>query len=48
LSGFLASVIGGQLWIKISPSATFYYGAILGVLALIFLFFAFPSKLQKS
>lgn len=48
LSGFLASTIGGQLWVKINPSATFYYGAILAFLALIFLFFALPSKLQKS
>lgn len=48
LSGFLASFIGGQLWVKINPSATFYYGAILGSLALIFLFFALPSKLEKN
>ncbi len=32
---FLASSIGGILWSKINPSATFYYGSIMSAIALI-------------
>ncbi len=31
-----ASLIGGWLWDKISPSATFYFGAVTGALAAVF------------
>jgi len=40
LSGLVASIIGGQLWVLINPSATFIYGATFGILgasALLFL-----------
>ncbi len=36
---FFASFIGGLLWTKISPSATFYFGSIMAVLALIILYY---------
>lgn len=35
---FLASFIGGILWTKFSPSATFYYGSILSLTALVVFF----------
>jgi MFS family permease len=38
LSGLVASVVGGELWTRIGPSATFLYGAgfaLLGSLALV-------------
>lgn len=38
LSGLVASVVGGQLWVFISPSATFLYGAsfaLLGIIGLV-------------
>jgi MFS family permease len=37
LSGLVASVLGGQFWTRIGPSATFLYGAgfcVLGIIAL--------------
>lgn len=37
LSGLVASVVGGQLWTRVGPSATFFYGAaacLLGTIAL--------------
>ncbi|MDE2026568.1 MAG: MFS transporter [Patescibacteria group bacterium] len=40
LTGFVASLVGGQLWTLINPQATFAYGvvsSILGTIALIFL-----------
>jgi MFS family permease len=40
LSGLVASVVGGQLWTRIGPSATFLFGAaacVLGTIALHFL-----------
>ena len=43
LSGLVASVVGGELWTRIGPQATFYYGAVfalLGSLALL----ATPSE----
>lgn len=35
VGAFLASTIGGILWYKINPSATFYYGSFMSALALI-------------
>ena len=40
LTGLVASVVGGQLWDRFSPSATFWYGggcALAGILALLIL-----------
>ncbi|HJQ70825.1 MAG TPA: MFS transporter [Blastocatellia bacterium] len=42
----VASLIGGLLWDKVSPSATFYFGAVLAALAVLSLFALFPSRLQ--
>ena len=39
VGAFLASLIGGVLWYKINPSATFYYGSLMSTLALIFITF---------
>lgn len=35
LSGLVASVIGGQLWDRVGPPATFWYGAALGLAGLL-------------
>lgn len=43
---FLASFIGGLLWSTIHPSATFYYGSVMALLA--FLVFSFSSNSFKS
>jgi MFS family permease len=40
ITGFVASLVAGQLWVKINPQATFLYGvicAVIGSIALIFL-----------
>lgn len=42
VGGFLASFVGGLLWAKINPSATFYYGSVMALLA--FLVFMFAQK----
>lgn len=40
LAMFPASVIGGYLWDHVSPSATFYFGAITaGISAVLFVIF---------
>jgi MFS family permease len=36
---FFASFIGGILWTKIAPSATFYFGSIMAILALAILYY---------
>jgi len=47
IGAFLASVIGGILWSRINPSATFYYGSIMSFAA--FAVFLFHSdRLQIS
>ena len=38
LSSLIASIIGGQLWVLVNPSATFYFGALFAVLGSIGLF----------
>lgn len=48
LTGFFASTIGGQLWVKSSPTATFYYGLFFAVLALVTLLVIFPSKTPRN
>jgi MFS family permease len=40
----LASVIGGFIWSLISPSATFYFGALCAALAFVFFFICFRKK----
>jgi predicted MFS family arabinose efflux permease len=38
LTSLVASIVGGQLWDKINPQATFIYGAVaalIGVIALL-------------
>jgi len=39
IGGFLASFIGGILWNVISPSATFWYGSIMAIFALLLFIF---------
>ncbi|HET8676087.1 MAG TPA: MFS transporter [Blastocatellia bacterium] len=39
-----ASFIGGVLWDKIAPSATFYFGAVLAAVAVLLLFVLLPSR----
>lgn len=42
---FPASLVGGWLWDNISPSATFYFGAITaGISAVLFIIFIFTAK----
>ncbi len=36
LTSFIASLVGGELWVRINPSATFIYGAILATISLLF------------
>lgn len=38
IGAFMASFIGGILWNKINPSATFYYGSLMAAAALIIFF----------
>jgi predicted MFS family arabinose efflux permease len=44
---FPASVIGGWLWDHISPSATFYFGAITASLSAI-LFVVFIAVVRRN
>jgi predicted MFS family arabinose efflux permease len=34
LTSLVASVAGGQLWDRLGPSATFWYGAVLGMVGI--------------
>ncbi len=43
---FFASVIGGILWSRINPSATFFYGSIMALFAFVVLFL-FRQKITK-
>lgn len=43
LSGFIASIVGGQLWVNIGSQATFIYGVIFSVIATGMLFFLVQS-----
>lgn len=47
IGSFLASFIGGLVWSKINPSATFYYGSALSFIAFI-LFVLFQPKISKN
>jgi len=49
LAMFPASVIGGYLWDHVSPSATFYFGAVTaGISALLFGIFIFAIKRSEK
>jgi len=48
LTGLLASVVGGVLWDKVNPSATFLYGAVFAVLGLVALFVLTPHHPSSS
>jgi len=44
---FLASFVGGVLWSKVNPSATFYYGSILSFTACILFFILMPPSTSR-
>ena len=46
VGSFLASFFGGILWEKIHPSATFYYGSVMAMLAFI-VFLLAQDKIAK-
>ncbi len=47
IGAFLASAIGGLLWNKVNPSATFYYGSILSFVAFMVLLL-FSNRLYRK
>jgi MFS family permease len=44
LSGLVASIVGGQLWTRIGPPATFLFGAVFAILGSIALLLLVPKK----
>jgi len=48
ITQIVASYIGGLLWDKVDPRATFYFGAALAALAAIMLFALLPSRLRAT
>ena len=46
LSALLASVVGGQLWDRLGPAATFAYGAACALLGAAVLVAAVPSRMD--
>ncbi|OGG01319.1 hypothetical protein A2Z33_05395 [Candidatus Gottesmanbacteria bacterium RBG_16_52_11] len=44
VAGFAASVIGGIIWTRISPAATFWYGSIMAMIAFMFFSLISPGK----
>lgn len=44
ISGLIASIVAGQLWVTISPQSVFYFGSITAVLGIISLLFLFNRK----
>jgi MFS family permease len=44
LSGLVASVVGGQLWTRIGPPATFLFGAVFAILGTIALLVLVPKS----
>jgi MFS family permease len=48
LGSFAASLIGGQLWVAVSPAATFYYGFALALAGLFTAFFFIPATNHKQ
>lgn len=47
-SGLIASIVGGQLWDKVSHASVFMYGAALALMGIIFLVILIPGTLQKK
>lgn len=47
IGNFLASLIGGLLWITVSPSSTFYFGAITALLAFLTLLL-FKNRIESG
>ena len=48
LSGLAASVIGGELWTRVGPSATFIYGAVLAGLGTLALVWLVPNRRSRA
>ena len=48
LTQIAASYIGGVLWDKVDPSATFYFGAALAGLAALLLATLFPGRAKLA
>lgn len=48
LSGLVASIVGGELWTRIGPSATFLYGAAFALLGSVALVLFVPKKQDES
>ncbi|MGH7246237.1 MAG: MFS transporter [Candidatus Levyibacteriota bacterium] len=44
LSSLIASIVGGELWTSINPSATFFYGVLFAVIGGIGMFLFIPQK----
>ena len=48
LSGLAASLIGGELWTRVGPAATFIYGAVLAGLGTLALVWLVPNRRPRS
>lgn len=48
ISGLLASIIGGQLWDKVSHASVFMYGASLAVVGILFLLILVPNTTKEK
>lgn len=48
MTGFVASLVGGQLWISLRPSATFYYSVVFSCIALVIAFIILPETIRKT
>jgi MFS family permease len=48
ISGLVASVIGGELWTRVDPAATFYYGAIMALAGSVALTQFVPRRLAAA
>jgi MFS family permease len=48
LTQIAASYIGGVFWDKVDSRATFYFGAVLAVIAVILLFILLPSRISTA
>ncbi len=44
ISSLIASIVGGQLWVHVNPSATFIYGVIFSILGSFALVLLIPQK----
>ena len=44
----IASYVGGVLWDKVDPAATFYFGTALSAISVVLLFAMLPSQLHKN